>query len=1316
MGRYSKSYSNFILKKKHQNITDGSIFERDWVTIGNVHRIEPGKKPYYGDGGFIFTDNSLPFFKKKHDYGKWVAHYTYDDVKDASGLVNNVELNKDSDNLTFYAYYGSMSDLIRKSIENIVSSFPGMMALSEMPFMTTDINGGTYATNYLLIENDFNIDLYSEAGSVFEVDNPIKYMALSWAEYVVTTDNEETGIIESFPITSYTVTSLIDSVLEDPQYHNNGYDYLYYKGVLYKWNETTNRFEAVDFGENCNNYFLRCNEYVRSGSEYYQWDDENGYYISIGNVYELCDDNNRNLYTITIETENGSYVIRMYRVNGSDVYCFDEQNSDGSFLTIQPNKVVIDNYFDKLDGFERKLLKRESRPLYSNVFKVPFKMPDETYKMVERRFTWPSNGYCIDAISPSFVSFVTSMTNMGEIYDGIYSDCIWRCMTHETIKNFDWTYRRVFTNNDEYEYIEGGNRMMDVMHLYGRIYDEARMYIEGIKMTNNVSYDGNTNVPNAELSDKNNIHGWDVSSTIFGVFFYDPIEETDIPDGVIPTPVPILPLEVHVDSPEYIQIGCAQEEDEVEGQDEPSEDEGEESEETPRFYHKVYSNPSLLFLTEEFLNTNDTEYGIIGKYNPWITHNHNTGYWNVSCDIPDDVTPEHMDTIPTQIDDDSPEYIEVGGVYYKKGHMMYCEVAYDPTDGSSSYWNQSNTLVRLPANINSDSPVYIRIYGNGGYTYYVLSDIEINNNMYQHDTWFNSLNPNVTTPFSTDISFNRRLFLSTNRIFKTKGTMHSIEMVMGLFGLGLDGDTPDFSIEEYYAYTTPFNSDDTFYFYEEILNDPYTQDQSQWVTDSNSFTTFEDAVSNGVNEFSPQFIRTTESGVYRYYSLNDEYTYMEMVVELSRHKIGDRVYNDYYSGVPLGDIFYENTKYIIPYHTNSKLYDGYLYFQQHGGWGKWSNDPDYGYDYSETVPYLHMLPNITALMSLTSIDLSEGDIYYVFDVNDYVEYDEDIPFNLSHFFKCSDIYNPQFFSSWKNIPMDGEIEYNSQFEQNGVTHNDYLHAKYLNSIIPTILFNNPHTGNGNYDCGKSFFEYMENPYKHVYENYNFDDEKYVDIAKQFKYAITHVGDDVFDKEKIVFENLQEYNYEYEFSVDEQRDKLVKKSVPQQNPTTYLNSKVVVLTNNNNEKLHKSFLKEVVIKYLLQVIPSTTILILENFNEENSAEMEYFNITTSPNDSLYGSTSGDGSYLSTTFAVLRAFENDGYHFVKWVRVFGDGTEEDVSENSVTKVMVCEDAEYKAYFAEDCIIHTGCEERCVIDASCEEESPCIITLATIAQTNE
>ena len=989
------------------------------------------------------------------------------------------------------------------------------------------------------------------------------------------------------------------------------------------------------------------------------WSDEDGQYNPI-NVLEICNDNYQKIYSIKIKTqlEQSDYiVVDMYRVNGTNVYC----SLDNTFM-IEPNDSVIDSYFEGLDGFEKKLLNRDSIPAYMNQFKVPYELSNGAYTLVNRTFTWPAKDYCIDIESMAYASFIEDMLNMAMLYDEIYSDCIWRCMTHESIKNFDWTYRREYSENDAQDNIEGGERMMEVLRYMGRIFDDAKRYIDGIKMTGVITYNGYDNCPDAEISDKNDIKGWDVVSTIWEPYYYVKIEATDLPEGVTVTPYPYVPNNVYTDSPEWISVGC---------------DTG------AVYYHKEYNDPSLEYLTEEFLGDDEL---LKGNCNPWITHNHNAIYVK-KCPT-EEPTATVMDVVPTYTSADSPEWIKVDNEYYQKTQICYSEVDGDPMVGYNGYWNDRNTFTSVPATIGRSSYSAIRVVSGTQYRYYVLSEHEFDSSNYIHSSWFKAKNPNAVTPLTTDISFQRMLHLSSNRIFKTKGTRNSIDMVMALFGLGR-GDNPDYSITEYYNYTNPIKASDKFYFYDELTDEPagVTWDGT------NTFQNFDSVYP--ITSASPNYIKVENNGVAFYYELNDDYTYEEIIIELYRHKETDRVYNDVYTGTPINDFLIGNDKYIIPYYTKDRVYDGFLYFQQKGGWGK-STNSNFQYDYSETVPYLHLIPNVEALMSIVPSQISENDVYYVFDTTDYVDFDEDVPFNLSHFFKIYDKYNPQRFSSWKNIPMEGNIVYDVNYNDGYVTHKDYLHAKYLNDILPTIYYNNPHTGNGEYDLGKEYFEYMKTPYKYLFGTYNFDDNRYTNIARQFIFNVS--SEIVASGEDSKFAKwLKTVSYAY-------NNDTLEKVVNTFDSTKYfLNNKVVVLKNLINNQLHKKFMKDVVLKYVLQVIPSTSILILENFDTTNTDEVTKYTITAQANDSTYGETSGSGEYFETTMAYLQAKEKDGYHFVRW-----EHNGKLFSTETAIQVMVCKDDTYVAVFEEDCLIDVKCDTTCGVILRCETAEICATTL--------
>ena len=75
-----------------------------------------------------------------------------------------------------------------------------------------------------------------------------------------------------------------------------------------------------------------------------------------------------------------------------------------------------------------------------------------------------------------------------------------------------------------------------------------------------------------------------------------------------------------------------------------------------------------------------------------------------------------------------------------------------------------------------------------------------------------------------------------------------------------------------------------------------------------------------------------------------------------------------------------------------------------------------------------------------------------------------------------------------------------------MTYDDYRHAKHLNDIIPTVLYNNPHCGYDRYDMGEEYMKYMQFPYTYSVETYKYDDDYYQNMASQFYFRIEECDD------------------------------------------------------------------------------------------------------------------------------------------------------------------------------------------------------------------
>lgn len=848
MAQYTKHNSNYIKTVEHQHLKDGStIFERDWVTIGSQLNFGPGKIPYYNNGNFIFTTSPTPFFQKRYKNGVTVATWTYDDVKEASSTVNQIQFDEYTEDIRSFAYYGSCVEFLRATIEKIIYEFPGNITLSEdkLEIPPTTENGDYTYINGYIVNNPFQIDLHTKDIHLQQYDNELRFLSYSWQKYEV----------NGQPITKYVISDWMGD-LDCPQ--------------------------------------------------------NDQYYIKKAPVV-----------TVTI---NDNIELKGYRLDRDIIFCYEGQD-----LVIQPKEEIIETYFNGLKGFEKQLLTRKTKPLYTNKFITPIEY-NLGYLYYNRTYTWPSDGYCIDITSTKYIDFINKLSDMAELYDELWTDNLWRRMTHEAIKNYDWTYTREFIDGDEEDNVDGGERMHKVLNVIGRVFDDIKLSIDTIKRQNKTTYNGDRNVPNASLSDKLELFGWDIYSTI-------------------PT----------------------------------------------------YKNEN------------------------------------------DETVSASEETITQEVFDDK----------------------------------------------------------------YIKNNVEVNGKKIYPDKWYPTSNPNKITFADVDVEFMRRLLLSTRRIFETKGTRQSIDMIMGLFGYG---DT-DYTITEHYRTVTPRE-------YDEVIDQ-----------------------------------KTNETLGDRIVRLNNQEKQMELL------------YDEDASGIPVASFIggYDeqgNPKtYLIPYYDQTKMYDGNLYFQNKGGWFYKKDDESTEIDFSkwtETLSYLHVVSQVKDLLNVNPFGIRNGDIYYVVNLNDYIDYTETTDTLYSHFFVMENELMPEEISSWANINLEDDDSYAKK-------------AKYLDTIIPYNIGNNPHVGYGEYDMGDEFFEYMKKPFKYALDKEYFASPYYEEANDR----------------KLEFDVSKREDAKYDIE-DDEKIQIIN------NNTYYLNDKVIIFENKINNNNYKNYFKSVIINYLMQVIPSTAIFVLKNF--------------------------------------------------------------------------------------------------------------------------
>lgn len=211
-------------------------------------------------------------------------------------------------------------------------------------------------------------------------------------------------------------------------------------------------------------------------------------------------------------------IIGIVNVGGKDLEIFMDgegkkylvtSGDSGGGVIIKPKQSFIDEFWSTMDDFERVLLNRDTTPVYKAVFETPYF--DETgYYYENKSYVWPTiDGFTPDITTGAFQGYLESLISLATFHDEFDSDNIWRMMTHESIKNLDWTYN-TRKGDDETDLTDFDTKGIGaIMRIYGRQFDDIKRYADNIKNSNTLSYDEKSNAPDYFLSDTIENDGWE---------------------------------------------------------------------------------------------------------------------------------------------------------------------------------------------------------------------------------------------------------------------------------------------------------------------------------------------------------------------------------------------------------------------------------------------------------------------------------------------------------------------------------------------------------------------------------------------------------------------------------------------------------------------------------------------------------------------------------------------------------------------------------------------------------------------------------------
>ena len=348
-------------------------------------------------------------------------------------------------------------------------------------------------------------------------------------------------------------------------------------------------------------------------------------------------------------------------------------------------------------------------------------------------------------------------------------------------------------------------------------------------------------------------------------------------------------------------------------------------------------------------------------------------------------------------------------------------------------------------------------------------------------------------------------------------------------------------------------------------------------------------------------------------------------VNMKKDSLLDDYAGNVYEGIGVKEVTantegqYYGKTYVVPWYVNGKKYDNGMYFQCDGGWGKIKSNfyplsinvdctPITAFSptkidiYEETQNYLKFASDLNEMLDFTNSVVKEGMIVYVTDIENAANYGF-TGNDLSHYFVLENKDKSTTANGWHAVTQTELDNASTEYAERII---------YLESIRESTEGNNSHTGEGHYDDGKSYVNKLNSIFGGAIENNGLTRFTQADIEKAISKYTFNIKTGYKDNKKCWY--FGKGNGEWLGPEDESegpdrdgmkyRDDVVnpeegpKSDEPAANSIVNLKNidiifyypfdeegKTILPLKTDFEK----YLLNVVMPYLEQVIPSTTIM-------------------------------------------------------------------------------------------------------------------------------
>jgi hypothetical protein len=372
--------------------------------VGNQYTTEGGT-PLFTLGNFNVTTNLDPKLTKNYRTSLFSRYYSLDNMnldddklKITGKEAKGVTLNLDKTDLSTYAYFGSLKEFIRVSLENVITNWPASLYVTTINQTNPGATNNTFVNNSYdpltnitqfdvnidYIKNDFGINIQKNGSihNTYNASNSLRDLNGAYMHYVLEFDGETYPII-SFE--GYSDSNFIKFKVEGDPFTGATNQSYHIKPNEHKVNifyNSLNDFEGHlldrknNFKADFKYYFENDNGITILGKKTLKWPVTDGYNIDFSSEYYV------------------DYVTKLLDI---------AEKSDNSTSNIISNMLVSDSIYE-FDTYDQKMgktlniygrnfdeLKRQSTGIkfaHTVTYDKKNNIPDSLVKNLARTMGW----------------------------------------------------------------------------------------------------------------------------------------------------------------------------------------------------------------------------------------------------------------------------------------------------------------------------------------------------------------------------------------------------------------------------------------------------------------------------------------------------------------------------------------------------------------------------------------------------------------------------------------------------------------------------------------------------------------------------------------------------------------------------------------------------------------------------------------------------------------------------------------------------------------------------------------------------------------